>query len=282
MSRILLAGAAALAGAWPTPAAAGSPYVGIDAGLLVGRPNDIDEFADFTTRQMPAIPPGPAGLADQEFDDVFSVPYEEGYEVNILGGYDFGPIRVEVELGRKQAGLGDLTRDDIADSFIDTVNEELNRPSTASDPGAPGLPALSDRDFDLSGKLRVHSAMINGLLDISATDRITAYGGGGYGRSSVRALGDKDSATAWQYIIGVRYKLSDRVELGIKHRYFNSGVVRLRHDGVPYAGNPDRVTITPPNVPATDVDQTTNVLLRPEIEGRFRSRSFLASLIYTF
>ena len=87
---------------------------------------------------------------------------------------------------------------------------------------------------------------------------------------------------AWQYILGARYKLSDHVELGIKHRYFNSGIVKVRHEGVGFDGNPDRLMVTPPDGPATDIDRTTGVLLTPEIEGEFRTRSYMASLIYNF
>jgi hypothetical protein len=124
--------------------------------------------------------------------------------------------------------------------------------------------------------------MIDALVDLPVTKRATLYAGGGYGRSFAKALGDSDGAWAWQYMVGARYKLSDRIDLGVKHRYFNSGIVRLRHDGIAYAGNPNRLTITPPAGPATDIDQTTNVLLRPEIEGEFRTRSYMASLFYNF
>ena len=277
MNRLLSAAAALLAIATATSAQAGSPYVGIETGLTVGRSNDVDEVADFATSQDPASPAGPAGPADQEFDDVFIVPYKNGYDVAVLGGYDFGMFRLELELGQRAVGLRDLRPDETADSLLETVNNELNRPSAPPDPGAPGFPALVASDFGLSGKMRVRSAMIDGLFDLPVTKRATLYAGGGYGRSFARTLGDSDSAWAWQYMIGARYKLSGHVELGIKHRYFNSGIVRLRHEGIAYAGNPNRLIID-----GTDIDQTTNVLLRPEIEGEFRTRSYMASLFYNF
>ena len=277
MFRVLSAATASLAIAIPTAAQAGTPYVGIEAGLTVGRSNDVDEVADFTTSQDPASPAGPAGPDDQEFDDTFILPYKDGYDVAAIGGYDFGMFRVELELGQRAAGLRDLKPDETSAVLLDTLNTALNRPSAAPDPGAPGLAALTNGDFDLSGKMRVRSAMVDALFDLPVNKRATLYGGGGYGRSFARALGDSDSAWAWQYIIGARYKLSDRVELGIKHRYFNSGIVKLRHDGITIAGNPNRMTID-----GTDVDQTTNVLVRPEIEGEFRSRSYMASLFYNF
>ncbi|HXG80711.1 MAG TPA: outer membrane beta-barrel protein [Sphingomicrobium sp.] len=278
----MLATVAALAIAIPTSAQSGTPYVGIEAGLAVGRSNDVDEVVVFTTTQTPSSPPAPAGPADQEFDDTFIVPYRNGFDVAVMGGYDFGFLRIELELARKQAGLRDLRPDETADGFVGALNSALNRPSAAPDPGAPGLAPLTGADFDLSGKMRVSSAMVDALLDLKLTKKATLYAGGGYGRSWARALGDADSAWAWQYILGARYKLSDHVELGIKHRYFNSGIVKLRHGGIEFAGNPNRLTITPPGGTATDVDQTTSALVMPEIEGEFRARSYMASLIYNF
>jgi opacity protein-like surface antigen len=283
MYRLLAAAAASLAMATaiaiavPTAARARSPYVGIEAGLAVGRSNDVDEVADFATSQTPASPSGPAGPDDQEFDDTFIVPYKNGYDVGLVGGYDFGMFRFELEFGQRAVSLSKLKPDETSDSMIDTLNTALNRPSAAPDPGAPGLPALTAGDFGLSGKMRVRSAMVDALLDLPVTKRATLYAGGGYGRSFARALGDSDSAWAWQYMIGARYKLSDHVELGIKHRYFNSGIVRLRQDGIAYAGNPNRLAVD-----GTDIDQTTNVLVQPEIEGEFRTRSYMASLFYNF
>lgn len=277
MNRLLPAAAASLAIAVPTAAHAGSPYVGIEAGLAVGRSNDVDEVANFATSQTPASPSGPAGPDDQEFDDTFIVPYENGYDVGLVGGYDFGMFRLEFEFGQRAVSLDELKPDETSGTMIDTLNTALNRPSAAPDPGAPGFPAFAAGDFGLSGKMRVRSAMVDALFDLPVTKRATLYAGGGYGRSFARALGDSDSAWAWQYMLGARYKLSDDVELGIKHRYFNSGIVRLRHEGIAYTGNANRLTIE-----GTDIDQTTNVLLRPEIEGEFRTRSYMASLFYNF
>lgn len=277
MYRFLSAAAVSLGIAIPAAAHAGSPYIGIEAGLSSGRSNDVDEVADFAASQDPALPSGPAGPDDQEFDDVFIVPYDKGYDVAVIGGYDFGIIRLELELGQRSVGLRDLKPDETADSLIETLNSALNRPSQAPDPGAPGLAALTIGDFELSGKMRARSAMIDALLDLPVAKRATLYAGGGYGRSWVRALGDSDSAWAWQYIIGARYKVSDHVELGVKHRYFNSGIVRVRQQEIAYDGNPNRLTID-----GTDIDQTIDAFLRPEIEGEFRTRSYMASLLYNF
>jgi opacity protein-like surface antigen len=282
MKLFLMAAVAGVMISVPTAARAGSPYVGIEGGVLHGRENDVDEIANYTTIENPATALAPPGPADTEFDDVFSINYRIGYDVDVIGGYDFGIFRLELELGHKRANLRSIDPDDITGSFLADFNAALNRPSAQPDPGAPGLPALTIDDFDLDEKMSILSAMINGLVDVGVTDRLSLYGGGGYGRSRASALGDKDSAWAWQYMAGVRYAIGPKIDLGIKYRYFNSGVVTLRHGGLEYIGNPDRLTIAPAGGMATTVDQTTNALLAPEIEGRFRTRSLLASLIYNF
>lgn len=275
MKRIFLVAVAAVAISAPAAGRAGTPYVGIEGGLLDGRDNDIDERVDFTTSQSPGTPLAPTGPSDAEFDDVFNLGYEAGHDIGLIGGYDFGRFRVELELAHKRAGFDEIDADETFDALRAALDSGLNRPSAAPDPGAPGLPALADGDFDVDGNISVRSAMVNGLVDLGLGDKLTLYGGGGYGRSWAKAMGDTDSAWAWQYILGIRYAISPRVELGFKHRYFNSGIVSLQGRGRDFAGNPDRLTID-----GTAVDRTTSARLMPELEGEFRTRSFLLSLIY--
>jgi opacity protein-like surface antigen len=116
---------------------------------------------------------------------------------------------------------------------------------------------LTEGDLDLRGKTTTVSAMLNGLIDVGVTDGLALYGGGGYGRSWVRSVGDEDSSWAWQWIVGVRFAVSEDVEIGLKQRYFNSGIVRLRHRPPTHAGN---------------------AAIMPEIEGEHRIRSMLLSL----
>ncbi len=264
--------------AQPVAAKGGSAYIGIETGGIIARDNDIDEPASYTVSQNPASPLGPPAPASLEFDDVFSTKYKRpGFDLDLIGGYDFGWFRLELELGYKRVGLGNVRPDDITNEFLTTINAQLNRPSAAPDPGAPGLPALTIDDFGQDGSIRVKSAMVNGLFDVGLTDRWTVFAGGGAGGSIVKALGAKDSGQSWQYLIGARYKLSPKVELGLKHRYFNSGIVTLTSNPVLFAGNPDRQSVN-----GTDIDRTTTLSLTPQIEGEFRERSLLASLIYNF
>ena len=280
MKKYVLAAVAVAAISAPATARDRSFYVGLEGGTLSGRSNDIDDFVEYTTVQSPATPLAPAGPVDVEFDDVFRNHYKKGYDIDAVAGYDFGFFRLVAELGRKRASIKNIVPDDIGDSFFASLNTVLNRPSEAPDPGAPGLPALTAGDFDLDGNVTTMSAMINGLVDIGIAHGFSVYGGAGYGRSRIKAFGEKESAWAWQKIFGARYAISPSIDLGVKYRYFASGAVALKDKGQTFGGNPNRLSITPPGGSATLVDQTTNVLLVPEFEGRFRSRSLLASLIF--
>ena len=223
-----LVAATAFFGAASAAADTGSFYVGVEGGPTAGRDNDVDEFVELA-----------GAVATPEYDDVLSIGYRIGHDFGIAGGYDFGLLRIELEVAHKRARLKPVEPDENFENLIGAV------------------PVLAGDDFDLPGKISTVSAMANGLVDIGVTDRLSVYGGGGYGRSWVRAVGDEDSAWAWQWIAGVRYAISEQVELGLKQRYFNSGIIKLQHGPLTYAGS---------------------ALVTPEIEGEHRTRSLLVSL----
>jgi len=284
MRKFLLATAAAVAIATPAAARDNSLYIGVEGGVLFPRDNDADADVDFTTTNA-TVPPGgtlpggiPAGPADTEFDDVFGLDYKTGLDVDAIVGYDFGMFRVEGELGWKRASINDF---EIDNSDIAALNAALNRPSAAPDPGAPGLAALTANDFDVDGRVRVLSGMINALLDFGGDEGFGGYVGGGFGRASVKMFGDSDSAWAWQLIAGVRTAISPNIDIGLKYRYFQTGNVNIGEDAAfAFAGNPNRLTVGP--APGVLVDQTTSAVLDTDFENKFRSHSLLASLIFNF
>jgi len=231
LSATFLSAVAAMFIAAPAAADTGSFYVGVEGGLTAGRDNDVDEVVE-PARVETAI----------EYDDVLSIGYKTGHDLGIAAGYDFGILRFELEVAHKQASFKAVEPDENFESFIQAV------------------PAPTVDVFDLPGKMTTLSAMASGLVDIGVSDSLTIYGGGGYGRSWVRAFGDENGAWAWQYVVGVRHKISERLEVGLKQRYFNSGIVKLQH---------------PPLI------QTGNMEVGPEIEGEYRTRSLLVSLHFS-
>ena len=161
-----------------------------------------------------ASPAAPAGPLNVLVDDGLNADWKMGWDADAIVGYDFGAFRLEGELGYKKAKRDGF---EVDDDFLAGLNAALNRPSVAPDPGAPGLAALTEDDFDnLDGEIGVFSARINGLVDFGDEDVLSFYAGGGFGKAWAKALDDKDNAWAWQLIAGVSYALSSNIDLGLK------------------------------------------------------------------
>lgn len=251
--------------AWSSAAAA-QPYAGLEIGSGKVRSSDVDELVVYRTT--------PAASGDgvpTKYDDVFSARWDRAWDIGAVAGYDFGWVRVEGELAQKRASIDHHANDDIADQFLSDLNAGLNRPSVAPDPGAPGLPALTLADFQPNGTVRAGSAMVNAYLDVPVLKGLSAYAGAGVGRSFVRGFNDHDGALARQKMIGARYSVNDRIDVGFKYKKFQSGIIKLDHDPIDYAGNPDQG--------ATAVS-TRTASVTPDIEGEFRTRGVSLTLSY--
>uniref|UniRef100_UPI00286CB85A outer membrane protein n=1 Tax=Sphingomonas sp. TaxID=28214 RepID=UPI00286CB85A len=167
-----------------------SGYVGIEAGGMIVE----DTVLDYTSASV-TIP------------DAIGINHKRGYDVDAIGGYDFGSIRAELELGYKRANLDDTK-----------IDAALSAPSTAL-------------KFPTDGRVSVLSGMVNALLDFGDDSAWNGYVGGGVGYARVKyyadiAAGgaivrDSDSGLAWQAIAGVRYAISPNMDLGLKYRFFN-------------------------------------------------------------
>jgi opacity protein-like surface antigen len=186
MRRYLLAAVAAAAIATPALARDGSPYVGIEGGLMLVE--DVDQ--DITIDD---------GTTSTRYSDGLTINFKRGIDVDAIAGYDFGAFRLEGELGYKR-----LRTDDVS------ISTDLS-----TDLG------LDDGDFDVSSRGSVISLMGNALLDFGGDNGWNGYVGGGVGRARVKLAGDRDSAFAWQAIAGVRKSISENIDVGLKYRFFN-------------------------------------------------------------
>ncbi len=200
MRKYLLAAVAVSAFASPAMARDNSPYIGIEAGAVMSDEGFFDVDFDGT-----------------EFDRGVNVDYNIGIDADLIGGYDFGMFRAEMELGHKRLRINELR-----------VSGQLL--------GAIG--GVDNDDFDVSGHASVISLMGNALLDFAGDDGIGAYIGGGIGHARVKMLGDSDSGLAWQAIAGARFPVSHHIDLGLKYRYFNSGKIKFSDDFEDNAGAP--------------------------------------------
>ena len=88
-----------------------------------------------------------------------------GYDVDIIGGYDFGIFRLEGELGYKHSKIKSINIDD---PFVTAINT------------GPGN-AFVDSDFNINSRATVLSGMINALLDLGGNGGVGGYVGGGIG-----------------------------------------------------------------------------------------------------
>ena len=102
--------------------------------------------------------------------NIMILDFKPGYDVDLVGGYDFGMVRAEAEIGYKHAGLDEV--------------ELRDQPGT-------GLGFGSHLNAD--GHARALSFMINGLLDLGDEDSWSGYVGPGIGIADVRySIGGTD------------------------------------------------------------------------------------------
>ena len=139
MKKLLLAGAAALVVATPAVARDNSPYVGIEGGVLFPKKQTISGNIDFTTNGTP----GPLDFARAP---VANVRYKMGYDLDVVGGYDFGMFRLEGELGYKRAKAKSLS---VNDAFVSALK------------AGAGTAFTSGTNFGLDNHTTVLSAMVN-------------------------------------------------------------------------------------------------------------------------
>src|SRR5258705_1682615 len=92
MRNYLLAAVAAAVIASPAAAKDNSGYVGLEGGILFPQKQDINASVDFTN-------PLVTDIGDS---NVGRFKFKKGYDVDLIGGYDFGMFRLEGELGYKR------------------------------------------------------------------------------------------------------------------------------------------------------------------------------------
>jgi opacity protein-like surface antigen len=171
-----------------------------------------------------------------------TLKHKTGFDVDFIAGYDLGLVRAEAELGWKRAVLTGATV-------------------------APAIQFNNTGPLTVDGRTRAVSAMANLLLDFGKEDGLQVYAGGGAGLARVslnnvisgpnvaagRGVIGSDRSFAWQLIAGMRVPVSYNVDLGLKYRYFRTEF---------------------------DLQDATNPAAIETVDGRFRSHSVLASLIF--
>jgi opacity protein-like surface antigen len=226
--RIYLIAAAAAMLTTPAFAAENGAYVGVEGGAMFPQRSKLDVTLNNKT----------------QFDNGYSVKDKTGFDVDLIGGYKFGLLRLEGELGYKRTKLKNVT---------------VSQPLLTAVGTAAGVPVTADK-FNLDGIVSIASMMVNALGDTNfGGSRFGGYIGGGVGEAWANGGNRNDNALAVQGIAGLRYAVSDHIDAGIKYRYFYTGKLSLDSD---FAVN--------------------NVPFSTRSSGRFKSSSVLASLTYNF
>lgn len=210
MHKYLLAAAAVAALASPAAARDGQPYVGVEGGLVFANHEDFDFYLGY-----PAGPaPGGTTVAYGNND----VHFRPGVDLDVIAGYDFGMFRIEGELAWKSIHTRDFGVNDnnvLLSDFAEFYGSTAAEFETDFDADLETVLAIPDH-------ATIASLMVNGLVDFDAGG-LGFYAGVGAGRARVKMFDDRDSAWALQGILGVRAPISERVDVGLKYRYFRTG-----------------------------------------------------------
>ena len=224
----LIAAAAAATLSAPVLAAEDGGYVGVEGGAMFAQHNKYDVVLNGDTR----------------FDNGLRVKHKTGYDIDLIGGYKRGLLRIEGEGSYKRASLKDVRVDPALATAVSGIN------------GGP----VTGKDFRLNGHFSITSLMVNALIDKNfGGSRFGAYAGGGVGSAWGKLGGENDNALAVQGIVGVRASLTDHLDAGVKYRYFHTGNMSFDRD----------VTIN-------------HMGFATHTTGNYNSSSVLASLVYNF
>ncbi|HKC03496.1 MAG TPA: outer membrane beta-barrel protein [Sphingomicrobium sp.] len=249
MRKYLFAAVAAAAIASPAAAKDNSGYVGLEGGILFPQKQDINAAIDFTDPLVTDAPDGNVGR----------FKFKKGYDVDLIGGYDFGMFRLEGELGYKRTKNKSFSLDP---AFVTALN-------------AGAGTALTSSDFDIGGHASVLSGMVNALLDVGGNGGIGGYAGVGAGYAHVKEFSDSDNSFAWQLLAGVYAPVSNNIDVGLKYRYFSTGNLHF-NDAVAFAAGAGPCGPVGAPVPCSGGTASFGV------NDKFQSHSLLASLVYNF
>ena len=141
--------------------------------------------------------------------------FKTGYDVDLIGGYDFGMFRLEGELGYKRAKAKSVrARRRLRDRLQRRRRHAVHLATISTSAATPA----SCRAWSTA------------LVDFGGNGGVGGYVGGGFGHARVKEFGDSDSAWAWQLLAGVYTPVSDNIDVGLKYRYFRTGKLNFNDE----------------------------------------------------
>jgi OmpA-OmpF porin, OOP family len=190
-----------------------SLYFGAIAASFVCSPAEARDGQVYVELDAGAVSINKQSLDIGTLPDAATIKSGKGYDIGAVIGYDFGKFRVEAEGSSRSADA----------NSINVVGG-----------GVPLTSAAIATGFGLrgtGGQTTTQSLMANAMLDLGSDDGIQGFLGGGVGIAKTRVtnfivdpvwLKDSDSGFAWQALAGVRYPVTDNVDIGLKYRFFNA------------------------------------------------------------
>ncbi|MCM2263583.1 MAG: outer membrane beta-barrel protein [Desulfuromonadales bacterium] len=126
---------------------------------------------------------------DIEINNSVDMSIDDGYGIGVAVGYDFGPVRLEVEASHRESD---------GDKFETSVG-----------------------DIDANEDLKVSTVLVNGYVDLATGGPLTPYlgAGAGYARAELDNVGEHDDVGVAQFAAGLLMAVSSQVAVDLGYRY---------------------------------------------------------------
>lgn len=167
------------------PAVAAGPYVGFGGGLSLNHDSDLEIS-------------GYSGSADVEYDP--------GYGFNVVGGYDFNPIRLEAEFAYRNADVDEVKNSSISDTEVSTMSYMIN-----------AYYDVKTLNSLIKPYIGVGMGLINGELEVDGYD-------------------EDDTTFGYQFTAGATTAVAKNVNLDLYYR-FQGAPSDFEKDGVELSYN---------------------------------------------
>ena len=119
-------------------------------------------------------------VGTEDFHRGANIDYNTGFDIDVIGGYDFGWFRFEGEIAYKHASVDNV-------EFEPALLADLTAVTGA-------VPPITSENIDFDGgNVSTLSGMLNGMFDFG-NEEWERFRRGGLGVARVKLLGDSDSA----------------------------------------------------------------------------------------
>lgn len=145
-------------------------------------------------------------------------------------GYDFGPVRADVELSYARNNLKSLTVKSVNGTPVTLTPADRTEVCDYLEADTCGG---SGNSFTISGsRIRQLNAMANVWVDIPVGGFVTPYAGGGIGVAGFEIEGEGKAKFAWQLGAGAAFRLAKAIELTADYRHRETGSTTIAWDAV--------------------------------------------------